>query len=54
MIVSTIDACGGPAKLLGVEFDNKLAQVREESGLENQIVASSSPFLFDTRFGHVV
>ena len=24
MIMSTTDACGGPAKLLGIEFDNKL------------------------------
>ncbi len=24
MIISTTDACGGPAKLLGIDFDNKL------------------------------
>ena len=54
MIISNVDACGGPAKLLGVEFDNRLLMASAVHKCARKAAWKSKALLRCRRFYSVV
>ncbi len=54
MVISTVDACGGPTKLLGIEFDNKLVMATASHKCATKAALKTRSLLRSRRYYNTV